>query len=44
MNWKVELGDGKVEVMGGNVNIDKFLRITCKAREEILAPLTGDII
>lgn len=44
MTWKVELGDGKVEVMGGDVGIDKFLRIACKAREEVLAPLTGDII
>ncbi len=44
MTWEVELWDGKVDVMGGDVDIDKFLRITGKMREEILTPLTGDII
>jgi hypothetical protein len=44
MAREVELGDSKVEVMGGDIDIDKFLRIACKARQEILAPLTGNII
>lgn len=44
MTWEVELGDGEVEVMGGDINIEKLLRIGCKAGEKILAPLTGDVI
>ena len=40
----MELGDSKVEVMGGDVDIDKFLRVACKVREKILALLTGNII
>ncbi len=39
----MEFGDGEVEVMGGDVDIDKFLRITCKVRE-VLALLIGNII
>ena len=44
MAREVELGDGKVEVMRGDINIDKLLRIGCKAGEKILAPLTGGVI
>lgn len=41
---EVELGDGKVEVMGFKIYVDKFLRVFCKAREEVLAPLTSNVI
>ncbi len=44
MTWEVELGDGKMKVMGGDIDIDKLLWIAGKAGEKILAPLTGDII
>ncbi len=44
MTWEEELGDGEVEVMGGDVDIDKLLWIAGKAGEKILVPLTGNII
>ena len=44
MAREVELGDSKVEVMGGDVDIDKLLWIAGRAGEKILAPLTGNII
>lgn len=44
MTWEMELGDGKVGVMGGDVNIDKLLWIAGKVGEKILAPLTSNII
>ncbi len=44
MTWKVELGNGKVKVMRIEIYVDKLLRVSCQAREEILAPLTGNII
>ncbi len=44
ITWEVEFGDGKVEVMGREIDIDKLLRIACKAGEKILAPLTGNVI
>ena len=44
MTWEVELGDGKVEVMRIEIYVDELLRVSCQAREKILAPLTGNII
>lgn len=44
MTWKMEFGDGEVEVMGWDINLDHFWRIASKAGKKILAPLARNII
>lgn len=35
---------GKLEVMGRDINIDKLLRVAWKVKDDIFAPLEGNII
>ena len=44
MTWEVELGNSKVKVMRIKIYVDELFWVSCQAREEILAPLTGNII